>query len=400
MDRAQVKAARHFVETLLFIIWPFGAFISALFHIKDRYSNIFMYAFFALIGYSRKLNISDDAYHWMRQMLDYKSYELPEFLNYLFDITSLNFYSFSYHIYLYICSVLFDHTAYYWAANFFLFSLVILLIFRLITGDRLKENVLFITFLGFLMLFFFPFSSFGVRFWIAALVFVTGFYLKTLRNKKIGTFFIILSVTFHYTFIFYAAVYFFVSNTKNLAKIQIMAYAIAMFAIGTVLYVSGVFDFLNVFDDKVEGYSDTANRGEYFSSKSFFILFDRFAYTIASLLLLLHLHKVTAATNDSKILYIKRFLFFCVLSLLLLLGFYDALDRFSRVFSFMVLTFWIYLNNKGFKTNAFVTLFAGTAYLYHIMVNFVLTRSWVDLDVFMNSCFEILSSHKDVILIY
>ena len=116
-----------------------------------------------------------------------------------------------------------------------------------------------------------------------------------------------------------------------------MAYAIAMFAIGAVLYVSGVFDFLNVFDDKVDGYSDTANRGEYFSSKSFFILFDRFAYTIASLLLLLHLHKVTAATNDSKILYIKRFLFFCVLSFLLLLGFYDALDRFSRVFSFMVL---------------------------------------------------------------
>lgn len=400
MEKKETVILRRCIETLLFIIWPFAAFVSAFFHLRDRYSNIFIPLFFALVGYSRKLGVTSDAYHWMQVMLDYKWYGISDFLGYLFDTTTLNFYSFTYHIYLYISAILFEHTASFWAATFFLYSFVMLLIYRLITKrtnclDSRKTAIL-----GLLFFLFFPFSSFGVRFWVAAIVFIYGFYQKMLYDRKLGLFLIVLSATFHYTFIFLVGVYFFAYYNKRMSKSHFIVFALFVIFMGFGLYMSGFFDFMNVFDQKIEGYTNTENRGEYFSSKSFFILFDRFACPICSLLLLLYLNKKTSGISDVQLINIRHFLIFSALSLLLFLGTYDALDRFSRVFSFSVLTFWVYLTNKGIKTNLFVTLCAGMAYFYHIMVNFVITRSWVDYDVLFSSVFSILSKPDDVILLY
>ena len=390
---------RHFSEVLLSLIWPFVAFVSSIFHPKDRFSNFVIPIFFALIGFSRKLVISDDAAFWTEKMISYQFYTLSDFFNEVFDVSRAEYLNVGYYFYLYLFAKVFDHTAPFWAMNFFLYALILLFLYRLLNHNCCARSIHFFDIIFcYLFFFFFPFSSFGVRFWIAAILFIYGFYLLNISSSKSGYLLMCSSILFHFSFVFLLFVYLFsvLVNQSNIKKT--LLYSVIFFLLFNVVYNFVFSGSLSAFDAKMEYYSNISDRGNYFSEKSFYVLLDRFLSPIFSFIILLYLYRIIPK-EFARLFKILKFLLLFSFSLLMLLNFYDALDRFSRVFSFMVLSFFIYVKSIGIKCDNRIVATVTSIYFYHTLVNLLLTRSWLDFGVVNSSLFSILSGNLDTIYI-
>lgn len=377
---------------LLFIISPFLSFILALREPLKRNNQIFIVLFFAVLGYYRMLERTGDAAFWTYRMLWMQTGGVESFIRL---VKKYSYFNSGYFLFLYLFSHI-KYTAVIWSLIFSLTAINFLYIYemhvRTVTHGRTSflGACLFFLFLGNI-----SFISFGIKFWLAFLLFVTGYSLVTLKDKKMaGNALIITSFFFHYSLayliiIYYATVFLTNKNTNNKA-IKILPVLLAL----VVLYVGFKYNNIAFLIKKLNHYSNKSMIGH----MSAWIIADRVLITLASILTIAYTYVV--GVKDKRNRQLRNFLLYFAIALIPLSMFLDGLDRYSRAFSFMTLLFIIRLEACKQRLPLLLKTIILVTFSWHVVVNFILRRGEVGFEIFYQSFAEFFTHGPMSIMFY
>lgn len=368
---------------ILFLFCPLLALILAVRKPQDSMSKCTIILFWGIIGFTRTLIYSEDAadqnmYMELYSQMNYNQFVEDRFIGiWTEDLNVLHWYV------MYLLSQI-GYTAVAWAIIMMCFTIIILKCFFLQKEFDVMpynlENGRYLPIFLLLLLFFLPISSYGVKFWTAMLLFFWGSYTFLYMDNKKGILLVILSCLFHYTFVYpiSIALYFFCTKDKAM-WIKVCIFFVLLGVVYTLMpYVSTS----EVLSRKIEGYSDE-NRGEYFSSKALWIIGERFITVIFSIIAILYLKTQNILNEKSK--EMLNFLYLFAIGMLPLLSFYDAFDRFSRVFVYMTLFFIIRLIWTNEKVPRFFINISIGIFSYHALVMLYLRNSDWDFIALINN---------------
>lgn len=370
-----VLIGRRIVQLMLFLTIPVCSFFVSLCKSTERYSNIIIVLFWGVLGYTRKLSISTDSAYWTNKMLSYANYGLSDFWREVTDSTSQDSLNILYYFLLYVYAHISTSTSFFWACWFMFSAYLLLKIYRInfdsVKSIGLKEISLFACFLLFI-----PFSSYGVRFWLSAFLFVYGFFLYNSGYVKKGLFFIFLTPFFHFTFVVMLFMFILWRTTFSMPNIKkIICIVLFLFIAYIVFYYYNLSSFSSAVENKWSYYSDQESRSEYFWAKSWFIILDKFLYIFYAFIFVYYMAlKKILSTEYKRMGY---FLILLSVTCLVMFNFYDAFDRFTRIFSFMTLCYLIKIV-ANYRVKGGLIYFGILIYSYHVLVNFLLIRFWLD----------------------
>lgn len=374
---------------ILFIIAPFLTFVLALSKPLKRNNQFFIVLFFAVFGYYRMLAESSDAAYWTHFILRIQE----DGINVL--ITQINKYfnfNIGYLLFLYLFSYI-NYTAIIWSIIFALTAINFLFIYEMTVRAVTHGRTSFLAaFLFFLLIDYIPFNSFGVKFWLAFILFVTGFSLSVFRdNKKAGNVLIISSFFFHFSLSYLVILYYLFSffSVKN-TQIKLLGILLSLVVV-YIVYQYADFGFL---EDKYINYQ---NRSK-IEHRSTWIIADRFFTTIVSILTILYSYTIKIKDKQNK--NIRNFLLIFAIALLPLFNSLDGLDRYSRAFSFMGLLYVIRLEACKQRLPNFLTSIILLTFSWHVVVNFLLRKREVGFEIFYQPCMEFFTHGPMSIFLY
>lgn len=384
----QRKLQNLMVRSALFLFWPMGSFLISLLNLFKKESQVFYILFWGIVGYSRILISSNDSAYWTFLSLEYVNISFEDFC--IMQLVSLGTTStdFFYSLFLFLMSRITEYTAVFWMITSVIFAFFYVLTYRIIVKNIVDKNHLISVF-SFTYLLFIPYTAFGVRFWFAVLFFIFAVYNEIL-NSKSSKLLLLLSVLTHFSFIYPVGIYLFYKVVGRKSRYVIYWYIIAILVLS--FAIMGLSSYLDssVFTDKLEGYGDSTDRGEYFGSKSLFLLADMFLFPSYSVIVIVYLYiKIKLNTNKQKM--IVEFLLYFAISFLLLLNFYDALARFSVVLSLMTILCLLYLLGNKVHISACILYVGILCYGIHILVNLRRSIDIFNPRIFIESIFGLLS---------
>lgn len=379
----------------LLIIWPFLSFLLALKNPLGKYNRIIFLIYFGLTGFIRKLLETGDANAWTNTIIAFSSYGKKGFI-YFGDESLFNP---GYFTFLYLLSYL-KYTAIIWSFIFVLTGIALLYIFHLQFSElrlrscriRSKEELcLFVFFICFI-----PFTSFGVKFWVALNIFLIGFYLYMNKSKARGLLILISSALFHFAFsymIMLFVIYFFIE--KKLYKRPLYLFLLICISIPVSYYILSY-----IASDYIEYRYEAYSSGSLVEQRALWIQFDRFFMAsfsyVALVVLFVKRRFISTQSSRSTLL----FLFVLSIGLIPLMSTLDGLDRYSRVFSYMMLIFLLKLSIE--KTNHINSLFflSLPVFSYHMLVNFFMRKGELDIDIFFRDISYFISGNLMSTVIY
>ena len=372
---------------ILFLLSPFWAFLLSVRKHYMWYGQIGIVVFFALLGYHRKLEMASDAAHWTKVIIDFKQYGVDYFESFISGYGGFNI---DYFLFLYAFSSI-KYTAVIWSIIFALTAISLLLLYRMQFSSVyfVKQDTYDVA-LFFFFLEFIPFNSYGVKFWVALLVFLFGYFLILKNSKFFGYLLIFNSLLFHYS-LFYAVSLFFLS--KYSFKRNFVIKIVVLLSFFVLFYVaSGYFSFAFL-DEKLDLYLNNINR---FETKSLWIMMER--YLSASMAFI----AVLASTKkhlDDRLAFYRYFLFIFALGLLPLLNVLDGFERYSRMFSLMTLLYLIRLSANKIKISLIARIGVVIIFSWHILVNFVLRKGEIGFSVFYQNILDYFANGPMTIFI-
>lgn len=372
------------IGTLLFFLCPFISFMFALKDPISKYNKMIIVTFFGLLGFIRKLSETGDANSWTNKILLFVDYGIEGGLFFLNEFI----YNFGYISFLYLVSF-FKYTAIIWCIIFVLTGIILLYIYQLqLPNDKnirslsIRGYILFVFYISFI-----PFTSFGVKFWVALNIFLIGFYCYVNRNNKKGFFILVSSAFFHFTFvypIFLFTIFYVIRN-----KIYRKPYFVIL--IGLLSFPLVYLCFWYLTSEYVGERYDAYSSGSLVEQRALWIQMDRIITSVFSLLALFWILRMKKKTNSESNKSTQLFLSIFAIGLIPLFTTLDGLDRFSRVFSYMVLIFLLKLNIERVKHLHLLHLLSIPVFVYHMLVNFFMRKNELDIDVFWRDITYFLS---------
>ena len=368
-------------KIVVFFICPFLSFLLACKNPLTKFNQWIIVLYFGLVGYSRKLSESGDAWTWTDVMVSFSDYDYKAVLNYYDSI-----YNIAYMICLYLLSYI-KYTAIIWSLIFMLTIKLFIYIYELqFKKSNLKINKAFTNrnYIFFIFyIFFIPMTSYGVKFWVALDIFLLGYYIYVYKESIIGIVILTSSFLFHYSFA-YLIILFFIWYLFS-RKSKYLWLLIFILPILFNLPISFKDDFI---ESKYESYSS----GSLIENRAFWIQIDKFLsalFSIVSVITIMfyrkHLNKI-----EKDILY---FLVVFAVGLIPLIPTLDGLDRFSKVFTFMVLIFFAKLIKEN-KMKLNILFYLSLPVLsYHLFVNYFMRKGEWDIDIFYNTIVHFLTGN-------
>ena len=331
---------------------------------------------------------SEDATVTNLAIMDFANFDYQQFILYQFSGGWKESINFLYWNIMFILSKL-QYTAVIWSVILMVSCWVMLYCYRLQTynGNPLyqKKNKTYIIVFLILFFLFLPLSSYGVKFYSAAFFFMTGIYVLMYKGKKVGIIVVLLSCLCHYTFIYLialGAVAYFTRNKSLPLKIAILLIFILLGFIVAPLALES-----DTIYSKVETYTDLQATSARYASKAGWILLDRYLIAVYSILFLLYVHFRKIVNQKSDGVY--YFLIIYIVGMIPLIFTYDALDRFSRLFSFMTILFIVKLLNTT-KLQSGILNIGIFVYSYHSLVSLYLRKTDWDFSVLYDNFLSIL----------
>lgn len=374
----------------LFLLFPFLACVWAFTHMKHKWSKMIIILFWGVIGFTRHLVASEDATVTNYALMDFANFDYNQFLLYRFASGWKESLNFLYWNIMFLLSKL-QYTAVIWSFILMTSCWVMIYCYRLqLLNANLsyqKNNEKYI--LTFLLLFFLflPLSSYGTKFYCAAFFFMVGIYTLTYKEKKVGIIIAFLSCLCHYTFIYLialSAVAYFTRNKSLPLKILILLTFVLLGFIAAPLALES-----DAIYSKVEVYTDMEATSARYESKAGWIMLDRYLIAVYPILFLFYVHfkKIVNQKSDS----VYYFLIVYIIGLIPLIFTYDALDRFSRIFSFMTILFVIKLLNTT-RLQPMILKIGIAVYSYHSLVALYLRKTDWDFSILYDNLISILLS--------
>lgn len=365
---------------LLMVIAPFLAFLYSVRKPLVRVCQYGIVFFFFILGYHRKLWYSGDANTWTEAIMDFNRYGLTSLEDRILSYQGFNI---GYLSFLYLLSRI-DYTAIIWAVVFSLTAIAFLFFYRMqIVNQRSIKLEIYDILLFFLFLEYIPFNSYGVKFWVALMVFVLGFCLSLSNARTLGGFLVLISASFHYAMAYLVFLYMisYFTYGKNLVR-KILILAIVFILLVTLSrYLEIAF-----LEEKVNAYSG----GSLVENKAMWIIVDRFLTTIISSLFVFYTCFISIKERETA--FFRYFLFVFVLGLIPLVNTLDGLDRYSRAFSFMTLLFIIRVRFCKVFIPHYFRYGILAIFSWHLVVNYLLRKGELDFDVFYQNLFVFFSN--------
>lgn len=406
---ANIKSSRYRYQfnlflTLIFCVWPFGASIISLVTFKNKYSQIIFMLFWALWGYSRILIWGHDATAWTREFFSYDFVTLSEFTTAKVRALGAESTDFLYSFFLFLMRKITDSSAILWATLSGLFTyLYIKAYYPLLKYDNksIGDFIILILFL-----FFIPKTAFGVRFWFSALFFLISIVRIILYNDKRYIYLLPVTILIHFSFLLPVLAYGYYHFTRNNHKMSfLILFILLLMMVFAFEYtsLSNLFEDYSAFQSKVEGYGDISDRGDYFGSKSRFLVIDKFMYTLYSVFVLIYIIRNRHIIgNNVLLLNLSRYLLIFFVLLLSLFRFLDVLDRFTIVFTLLTILYFAYVYKfakKQYLIQVNRLLYGGMIFWgFHLLVNFVRSYGIINNKLFYSSFFSIISGSNQLMI--
>jgi hypothetical protein len=248
-------------NSILFIIWPFMAFISNM----QLYKNKKFWIIFSLFG-------SVYGYYWVQGDLRWDLYVYIDIFkdisnsnikSVLYDRRVFESFQFIYFLLAYLISLFTSNEHILVAVLAFIYSYFFCKSFQFLTSklpDKTSYIHIILIFCFTLNLPFWGFS--GFRYWTSCFVFFYGFTQMFFEKKYIYIFLMILCVFLHFSFLIYnvIAILFFMLKSKN--KIILSVFCISVVYMGLAINVIQNFPLLSLFmEEKAAAYiSSTEER--------------------------------------------------------------------------------------------------------------------------------------------
>lgn len=372
----------------LLLICPFVSFLLTLKNPLGKYNKFLFLIYFGLTGFIRKLLDTGDANSWTNVILSFVTYGKKSFI-YFGDEFLFNP---GYFSFLYMLSY-FRYTAIIWSVIFVLTGIILLYIFRLQFPDTKcsscriyssKVLCLFVFYISFI-----PFNSFGVKFWVALNIFLIGFYLYINKGKKRGLLILISSLLFHFAFsymiLLFVFHYFIERELYKKPHYLLLLICVSMpISYYILTYISS--DYIEY---KFEAYAS----GSLVEQRAMWIQFDRFLTASFSYiaLIVLFVKRKYIPTQSSKSLLL--FLFILSIGLIPLMSTLDGLDRYSRVFSYMMLIFLLKLFIEKMRHINSLFYLSIPVFSYHMLVNFFMRKGELDIGIFFRDISYFISGN-------
>lgn len=391
------------IIALLFIVWPLGSLALSIITINNRFSRIIFVLFWGLWGYSRVLPIGHDSASWTMEFLQYSTVSFNDFVENKVRSIGIESTDFLYSGFLFFLNKISNDIAIFWFINAAFFSYIYIRVlsesFKYI---KTRQTPYEFYILLFIFLFFIPLPAYGVRYYYAALLLLLGLVQVILNKKSLFKIVIFITPLIHFSFIIPIVAYIYYELTKRKPSKYIWFLFIIVIITSLVVgmtSLAGIFEGLDVVEKKIEGYGDIGNRSEYYTSKSLFLIVDKFLYTAYSVFVLLivrykYNRKELFLTNELK--SFNNYLIILGISLLFFINFLDVLDRFTIIFSLITILYFciVYLINyqrKKILVNKMM-IYGVVFWGFHIIVNLRRSLDVTSLHILKSSIIGILSN--------
>ncbi len=398
---------------ILFIVWPFGAFILSTITFRNKFSRIIFILFWGLWGFSRNLISTHDSTVWTFEFMRYTKVTFQEFAELKIKTLGTESTDFLYSFFLFLVSKITSSTAWFWLINSILFLLVYTKCYTAVLKKTSLNNIYLFT-LFILFIFFIPQTAYGVRFWYAALIYIYSVIKIIIYNKQKYLFLLILAPLIHFSFFIGLAAYIYFHFTHYHFRPKFYLSIIVFIAVisGFIIQFSTIGDSysnFSAFEQKIDGYGETSDRSESYASQSTFLNIDRLLFTLYSLFIVISMrskkvkNKLKSVQSDYGLNNFNYFLMVFFSSLLFFVNFPDVLARFSIVFTLMTILYFIrlYITNKDssiYLNN--LTLFAMLFWGFHLLVNFRRSLGVADINLFKGSLISIMTGSPELAIIF
>ena len=384
---------------LVFLFFcPILALLIAVRKPQSQVSQYVIVLFWGIVGLTRTLIFSEDAARQNMYMEMYSHMNYSKFIEDRFlGAWTEDFNILHWHVLYFLSKI--GYTAIAWAIIMMCFTTIIIKCFLLQKESDVRMDNLtnrkYIPFFFLLSLFFLPISSYGVKFWTAMLFFLWGIYVYLYKENAKGILLLLLSSSFHYTFIYAILVFLYFFLTRNRSIWIKIVFLIGL--MGMVYMLMPHISDSEFLREKVEDYSDNIKRGEYFSSKALWIIGERYILGIFSAVSILYFRRKNISDKKSREMLHLMFLF--MIGLVPLFSYYDALDRFSRVLAYMTLLFIVRILWTNEMISRFYLNVSVVVFLYHaITMLYLRNYDWDFVALINNPIITVINTSMTTIL--